>query len=209
MLAWALGTRWLGALPNGTLQANGTLEAVETIVSSEVPARVVEVLVSEGASVHKGDPLVLLDSSTVELQRRLAGPVEQQLLALQLEKYTLRAPKDGRVLRRAVEPGEVALLGAGLLTVADTAHLELTVYVLQRDLGRIQIGAPIVIRAEALPRDSFAGRVISIADKAEFTPRNTQTPKDRLNLVFAVKIALNGSDDRLKPGMSVSVVFQS
>jgi len=208
-LAWALGTRWLGALPSGTLQVNGTLEAVEILVSSEVPARVTGVLVGEGESVRKGDPLVLLDSSTVELQRRLAGPVEQQLLALQLEKYTLRAPKDGRVLRRAVEPGEVAVPGAGLLTVADTTHLELTVYVLQRDLGWVATGAPVLVRAEALPRDSFEGRVISIADKAEFTPRNTQTPKDRLNLVFAVKIALDGSDDRLKPGLSVSVRFQS
>lgn len=209
LLVWALLTRWLGVIPGQNLDANGTLEAVEIMVSSEVTGRVVDVLANEGDAVHKGDPLVLLDSSGVELQRRFAGPAEQQLLAIQLEKYTLRAPKDGRVLRRAVQPGEVVVPGAGLLTIADTSRLELTVYILQRDSGRIQIGAPVSIRAEALPGETFAGTVLSVADKAEFTPRNTQTPKDRLNLVFAVKVELTDSDNRLKPGMSAAVRFPS
>ncbi|MBI4499132.1 MAG: HlyD family efflux transporter periplasmic adaptor subunit [Chloroflexi bacterium] len=205
--AWSLGVRWLPADTGGALVAIGTLEAVELTVASEVTGRVVEVLAEEGDSVRAGDPLVRLDSATVDLQYRLAGPAERQLLALQREKYTLRAPRDGRVLRRAVQPGEVAVLGAGLLTLADPDRLELTVYVLQRDLGRVQIGAPVVIAAEALPGETFAGEVAAVSERAEFTPRNAQTPKDRLNLVFAVKVRLSAGDERLKPGMSVAARF--
>ncbi|MEK7214116.1 MAG: efflux RND transporter periplasmic adaptor subunit [Chloroflexota bacterium] len=205
---WFLGARWMGPVaPDGALEANGTLEAVEATVSTQVLARVAQVLVNEGDAVVSDQPLVVLDSAIPELQRKLAPPAEQQLLSLQLEQYTLRSPRDGRVLRRAVEPGEVAVPGAGLLTVADSSRLELTVYVLQRDLGRVQAGAPVAVRAEALPGVGFGGTVTAIAEKAEFTPRNTQTPKDRLGLVFAVKVALSATDPRLKPGMSVTVRF--
>lgn len=206
---WVLGSRWLPASTNGDLVAIGTLEAVELTIAAEVTSRVVEVLVDEGDPVRAGDALARLDSSLLDLQHRLASPAERQLLALQLEKYILRAPRDGRVLRRAVQPGEVAVPGAGLLTMVDPGRIDLTVYVLQRDLGRVQVGAPVVIAAEALPAETFSGTVVSVADRAEFTPRNTQTPKDRLNLVFAVKVRLISPDGRLKSGMSVSARFGS
>ena len=207
LVFWGLWSRWLPAGRSGSLTALGTLEAVELTVASEVTGRVVEVLADEGDTFRSGDPLVRLDASALELQYRMAGPVKRQLLSLQLEKYTLRAPLDGRVLRRAVQPGEVALPGAGLLTIADLARLEVTLYLLQRDLGRVRTGAPVLVEAEALPGETFAGEVASVADKAEFTPRNVQTPQDRLNLVFAVKVRLANPDGRLKPGMSAVVRF--
>lgn len=204
---WFLGDRWFNLAGPARLQATGTLEAVELTVASEVAGRVTAVLVNEGDAVKADDPIVRLDSAYPELQYRLASPTERQLLALQLEKYTLKAPRDGRVLRRAVQPGEVVVPGAGLLTIADVGNLELTVYVLQRDLGTIQVGGPVVIQAEALPDAAFRGEVASVAEKAEFTPRNAQTAKDRLNLVFAVKVRLTTPDARLKPGMSVLARF--
>ena len=63
------------------------------------------------------------------------------------------------------------------------------------------------VEAEALPGARFLGTVRSVAERAEFTPRNTQTPRDRLNLVFAVKVRVSNPDRRLKPGMSVVVRF--
>jgi HlyD family secretion protein len=46
-----------------------------------------------------------------------------------------------------------------------------------------------------------------VADQAEYTPRNTQTAKDRQNLVFAVKVRVGNADRRLKPGMNVIARF--
>jgi len=54
---------------------------------------------------------------------------------------------------------------------------------------------------DSYPNDTFLGDVTFIATKAEFTPRNVQTQKDRLNLVFAVKVQIPNPDLRLKPGM--------
>ena len=139
--------------------------------------------------MHAGDVLVRLDDSLPQLQYRLGDAADQQVLQVQLSKYVLTAPLGGVVLRRSAEPGEVALVGAPLLIVADVANLDVTVYVLERDLGRIYVGQPVAVEAEASPGMSFPGIVRSVADQAEFTPRNVQTQRDRLNLVFGVKVA--------------------
>ena len=47
----------------------------------------------------------------------------------------------------------------------------------------------------------FAGRISEIASEAEFTPKNVQTKKERVNLVFRIKIAVDNPDGILKPGM--------
>lgn len=40
-----------------------------------------------------------------------------------------------------------------------------------------------------------------ISSQAEFTPRSVQTKEERVNMVFAVKIALDNVEGILKPGM--------
>jgi HlyD family secretion protein len=49
--------------------------------------------------------------------------------------------------------------------------------------------------------------VTHIADKAEFTPRNVQTADGRRTTVFAIRLALDESSGKLKPGMPADVVF--
>jgi multidrug resistance efflux pump len=208
MLAGLIGTRYLFvASRGGALTALGTLEATEVTISSEVAARIREIAVGEGQSVPAGTVLVRLDDAVPQMQYRLGSPPEQQLLQVQLDKYTLAAPRSGVVLRRSAEPGEVALPGAPILTLADVTNLELTLYVLQQDLGRIYVGQPVELEIQALPGRVFAGAVSTVRDRAEFTPRNVQTAQDRLNLVFAVKVRVENPDQRLKPGMSVVARF--
>ena len=187
--------------------AQGTLDATEVAVASEVTARVTAVLAREGDTVQAGAPLVRLDDAVVRVQMAQAPAAEQQVLALQQAKYTVGAPLTGTVLRRAIEPGEVAVTGAPLLTIADVQQLEMKVYVLQRDLATVRLGDPATVQAEALPGEAFPGTVTWVAGQAEFTPRNVQTAKDRANLVFAVKVRVDRPDGRLKPGMSASVRF--
>lgn len=203
----ALYPRWFGTPGTGALVALGILEATQVTVSSEVTARILEIPVGEGQAVRAGDVLVRLDDALPQLQLRLAAPAEQQVLQLQLSKYVLHAPRDGVVLRRSAEPGEVAVAGAPLLVVAAVDNLEVTLYVLQRDLSRVYVDQQVVLQAEALPGSTFAGRVKAVSDRAEFTPRSTQTPRDRLNLVFAVTVRVQQTDRRLKPGLSVVARF--
>ena len=60
---------------SGPLETSGTVEGVEVSVASEIPGRVVEVLVAEGQAVQRGDPLFRLDEASIEVRRRKATAV--------------------------------------------------------------------------------------------------------------------------------------
>jgi HlyD family secretion protein len=119
-----------------------------------------------------------------------------------MSRLVLKTPIDGVVLHRSIQPGEVATPGAPLMTVADVHNLELTIYLRTTDIGVVQVGQEVAITSESLPGQEFRGQVASIATKAEFTPKNVQTQRDRLGLVYAVKVSIR-SDGRLKPGLPV------
>lgn len=59
-----------GPTQNTALQASGQIEATEIAVAPELSGRVVEVLVAEGDSVAAGDPLLILDDSLFQAEKR-------------------------------------------------------------------------------------------------------------------------------------------
>ena len=131
------------------------------------------------------------------------------VLDAQADRLTLLAPTAGRVLSRAIEPGETVVPGAALLVLGDLDRLTLTVYVPEDRLGEVVVGESVSITVDSFPGETFAGSVSRIADQAEFTPRNVQTVEGRKTTVFAVDLALDPSDGQLKPGMPADVVFGS
>ncbi len=118
-----------------------------------------------------------------------------------LEKLTLIAPVGGQVLEVTGHEGELAAPGATLLTLADLDQVKLTVYVLENQIGWVQVGQPVEVRVDSFPDRLFQGRVVAIATEAEFTPRNIQTQEERVNMVFAVRVVIPNPDHALKPGM--------
>ena len=124
-----------------------------------------------------------------------------QLLAVQLDKQTLTAPRAGLVSKRLVEPGELAAPGKLLLELSDIETVELVVYIPETQIGRVKVGQQARVTVDAYGTESFPGVVSFIAHDAEFTPKNVQTAEERVNLMFAVKIKLDNADHRLKPGM--------
>jgi len=192
----------------GPLTASGTTEADEVFVAAEVAGRIVSLPFEEGARVRAGDVIATLDDSLLRLQITQADPATQRQLQILLDKYTLRAPNDGVVTRVPVRVGETALPGQPLLALADLRRPKVTLYVLERDLGGVRVGQPVIVTSDPFPDRSFHGVVTSINPRAEFTPRNVQTQRDRLNLVVGVKVRVDNPDYALKPGMPVDATFQ-
>jgi len=130
------------------------------------------------------------------------------LLDAQMEKYTLTSPVDGIVLTRGFQPGEFAAPGSVILTLGREGSLTLTVYVPETDLGRITPGQKVEVRVDSFPGEVFHGTVLSISDRAEFTPRNVQTQASRTSTVFAVRLTLDDDGMKLKAGMPADVEFK-
>ncbi|CAG0928578.1 hypothetical protein TFLX_00943 [Thermoflexales bacterium] len=136
-----------------------------------------------------------------------AAQAQAAALQAQIDKLTLRAPRAGVVLRRAIEPGEMALPSAALLTIGETSQLYMTVYIPENRYGEITLGQAVRVRVDSFPDQAFTAKVTRIADRAEFTPRNVQTAESRATTVFAVKLAVDNAGGKLKPGMPADVFF--
>jgi multidrug resistance efflux pump len=129
------------------------------------------------------------------------------LLDVQLGKLTVVAPGAGVILSRAIEPGEVASPGGTLVVLGPLAELRVTVYVPEDRYGAISLGQMARVGVDSFPGRVFEGKVVVIANQAEFTPRNSQTVEGRKDTVFAVRLAIANPDQALKPGMPADVAF--
>jgi HlyD family secretion protein len=128
------------------------------------------------------------------------------LAATQLENTRLFSPLAGVVLSHHIEPGEYVAPGTPVVTVAETSRMWVRAYVNQTDLGRVHHGQQVTVRTDSFPGRDFAGTVSFIAAEAEFTPKTVQTPKERVKLVFRIKVDVANPQDELKPGMPADVI---
>lgn len=123
-------------------------------------------------------------------------------------RATLTAPLTGLVAQRSAKVGEVVQPGRALLSIVNLDVVEMTVYVPQSDLPRVQVGDTVHVLVDAYPNEVFAGEIKLIAQQAQFTARDTQNKDDRANIVFAVTLRLTNADGRLKAGMTADAVFK-
>ncbi|MDR2802484.1 MAG: efflux RND transporter periplasmic adaptor subunit [Prevotellaceae bacterium] len=159
-----------------------------------------------------------------EVAKRQLAATESQRIALHSQQETIRRqaaqldnsiakcrienPRAGTVLARYAEAGELAAPGKALYKVGDLSEMKLKVYVSETQLAGIKIGQPAeaLIDASGGGLQRLVGTVCWIAGKAEFTPKIIQTRDERVNLVYAVKVAVK-NDGRLKIGMPGEVNF--
>lgn len=80
-----------------------------------------------------------------------------------LAQHVVRAPSDGRVLVRSVDPGQIVQAGKALLTVSVQGPLELVAQVDERFLGQLQVGQPARVLADAYPGQPFNAQVSRLA----------------------------------------------
>jgi HlyD family secretion protein len=124
-----------------------------------------------------------------------------------IERQKLIAPKEAVVLDVFLLPGEFALPGQAILSMADIREVDVTVYVPEFDLNWVNLGDIVDVKFDAYPDRRYAGVVIYISNRAEFTPRNIQTPEERVILVYPVTVRIANPEGDLKPGLSIDVIF--
>jgi HlyD family secretion protein len=123
------------------------------------------------------------------------------LSQVNLSYSVLRAPSAGVVTVRQAELGEVVAPGSPVVTIADLDHIWLRAYIAETDLGSIHWGQDAVITTDTYPGKQYHGRISFIASTAEFTPKSVQTFKERVTLVYRIKIDIDNPNHELKPGM--------
>lgn len=120
---------------------------------------------------------------------------------IQLDYTSLKAPFKGTLTSRNVEPGEVVSPGREVLTLANLETVELKIFVDEPEIGKVKPGQKVEVKTDTYPDKVYPGKVSFISPEAEFTPKIIQTHKERVKLVYLVKVSIPNPGLELKPGM--------
>jgi HlyD family secretion protein len=121
----------------------------------------------------------------------------------------IRAPADGIVTHRMVEPGELLAAGQTGMTLTLTSRLYVRTFVPETKMGLVRHGLKATVSVDAFPGQSFAATVTEIAPDAEYTPKAVETKTERINLVYGAKVELaDGWAARLVPGQPADIQVQ-
>jgi HlyD family secretion protein len=131
-----------------------------------------------------------------------------------LSKTTYRAPFDGVVTNLPVREGETVVmgiqnsLGSVLMTIADMSVITTEVHVDETDIVNVKLGQPAEVTIDAIPGQTFKGKVTQIGDNAIVrstglsTSQSTSSSQEAKD--FKVVITLDKPPSNLRPGLSAT-----
>jgi HlyD family secretion protein len=194
---------------------NGVLTAGAAVRSAEQRAAEARLgtdrITAREADVQRLRAEVSRAEAAVEESRARRAEAEAMLDEARsvLEDLTVVAPVEGTIVTRISEPGEVIVAGTPLYDLVDLDRLYLRAYIPQQHVGKLSLGAPARVYTDAFPDEPYPATVGQIASRAEFTPREVQTPEQRVKMVFAVKLYLSENPEhRLRPGLPADAVLR-
>jgi len=132
--------------------------------------------------------------------------LELQKAEEELASQTLRAPIGGLVVykeiwgpsgRAKVKVGDTPWPGMELIEIPDLSVMQVKTKVNEVDINRVAVGQQVIIQVDALPGETFYGKVTQVATLA-------RRERDSNVKTFDVDVTIDGSDDRLRPGMTAN-----
>lgn len=136
-----------------------------------------------------------------------------ELAQLNLEDTAVKAPFDGVVGNRHIEPGKYLQPGVPVLNVVSTREIYVTANFKETQIGRMRIGHPATLTVDAYPDQPLQGVVASLspASGSRFSllpPENATGNFSKIVQRIPVRIEftdLSQLHGILRPGMSVEV----
>lgn len=133
---------------------------------------------------------------------RLYGLTEAQITEIESgefdsDRLTIFAPIGGVVTHLAVREGDYVNTGSPIATVADLSRLWLDLEAYESQLPMLRWGQEVTFTVEAHPGETFSGRISFIEPLVDERTRTA-----------AVRVAVDNTERRLKPGMFASAVVR-
>lgn len=215
--------------------SGGVLEALHDLkFVSDASGRVVDIFAGEGSTVDKGKVLLQLDDEMLRAEAASSGAafealkkdyerykssneqggvtdqqldnIRMQMVAAEshyitsrrhLADASVKAPVAGTIYRRYVEVGSYVTPGTVLFDIIDYSRLRAICYVTAKQVLEVSREQPVTVECETFPGETFTGKITFIGEKA-----------DR-SLNFPVEITIAGHKKDLRPGMFITVHFNS
>ena len=135
----------------------------------------------QAANVQVAEAVAAIEAAEAQIRK----------IKVRLEDSLLISPRDGRVLYRLAEPGEILGMGGKALTIVDLSDVYMTLFLPTQQASQVSIGADARIVLDAMPDISIPAKVSFIAPRSQFTPRAVETRTEREKLMFRIKIKID------------------
>jgi HlyD family secretion protein len=192
----------VGAMPQASSLEQATIDyqvaqaayklAIKGPSEADVASARLQLAQAESALADKlrgpGEAELAGAQAAVEAARVQLAKAERDLAAA-----TLTAPFDGVVLEVKANPGEMVVAGSELISLADTAAVEVRATVTEEDLPLVQVGQPAELFFDARPDVTVTGRVARIIP---------QRDAEASSPVYPIYITLDDAPSGLAPGMT-------
>jgi multidrug resistance efflux pump len=227
----ACGSLWPGQeKPANEIKLAGHIETTETDLGFQVPGRIESISVEPGEEVKANQVVAKLDDKVLRHEVDAAqgawdaadaspnpkkikdaelrqAKANLELARLRLSYATLISPVGGLVLARSANPGELAAVGTTIITLGDLDNVWFEGYLPERDLGKVRYGQKASVTIDGVPGEKYSGTISYISGKAEFTPKTVETYRERVTMVYRLRIKLTNSQRVLKVGMPAEAVI--
>jgi HlyD family secretion protein len=190
--------------------ANNALKQAQSELALLKNGATKETIDAAKANVEQAEAQLLLLKNGNTIQAIQAAQADYKQAVAQFEqaqnsyeKYDIRTPITGVFTEKNIEIGEVVNTGTNIGTVTELSDLWVNFYISQKYLGAIKNGQEINLKATSLS-GGIKGKIISISQIAEYTPKNIETNEAKEDTVFKFKVKILDNIESLRPGMTIS-----
>jgi multidrug resistance efflux pump len=137
---------------------------------------------------------------------------ELELARADLAASVIRAPAEGRVVRRISEPGTSVIIGQPIVDLLVGKEVWVEAWIDQASLSRVAVGNDVEVTVSSFPGRPFQGKVASIGVSTDFELPEAAVPQSRkermrTSPVVPVRVQLD-EHEGLMPGLSAVVAIQ-
>jgi multidrug resistance efflux pump len=177
---------------------------------------------ANSAAARSAGQTVRLAADAVGIQEGKVGVLETELLRARarleraeadLADTQLRAPEDGAVVRRIVQPGGSVQAGQPIISMWLGKDVWIEAWIDEDDIGQVSLGSVATVRFHSLPGREFTGVVDQIGLATDLELPDTAVPQPRFSRmrsapVVGVRIRLADPPVELLPGLSAVVAIR-
>jgi HlyD family secretion protein len=171
-------------------------------ISTAVLDRSKAALDASRETLRSAEAQLAVGQSQVRNVEALVKQREAQLAQakVDLERTTIRAPVDGVVVKKSVEPGQTvaaSLQAPELFVIAqDLREMQVETSIDEAEVGRVRVGQPATFTVDSFPGRTFRGTVSQVRKAAQVV-QNVVT--------YTAVIATSNPNQMLFPGMTANV----